>query len=133
MRIRKTNVKIVAFLLSLLILFQSCRVYQHRSVSLKTAYDKGRRVKIKTKGDQIYKFDRIVFENESFYGVKKKRKKLLKTLLNPNELKSVRMHNKTMSVIYGIVIGSTIIMVGVFAIALATWDGIGIGAINFTY
>lgn len=124
--------RIIALVLCVLILCQSCRVYQHRSVSLKTAYDQGRRVKIKTKGDQVYKFDRIIFENEFFYGVKKKRKKLLKTLLNPNELKSVRMHNKFLSIVYGIAIG----YVTALGVGFLIWhfsDGIGIGSINFTY
>jgi len=128
MKILKKYFKLTALVLGILILLQSCRVYQHRSVSLKTAFQEGRRVKIKAKDQQVYKFDRIIFEKEFFYGIKKKRKKLLKMELNPNELESIRMHNKTMSIIYGIgVTYLATLTVGVVLLFCCSNIGSGIG------
>ena len=76
--------KMIAFVLTLAVLFQSCRAYNYHSVSLQEAAKDGRRVKIKTKENKVLKFKKVVYEDEQFYGLKKKNAKVL---IDPENVK----------------------------------------------
>ena len=82
------------------------------------------------KNNQIYKFQRVGFENGEFYGVKRVKKEIVKVPLSSEKIKKVRLHNKPLSIISGI--GVTI--VGTYIIAailfLLTWGGPNIGYIQ---
>ncbi len=112
------QIKLISLLLSVLILFQSCRVYRHKPVSLDEAVVAQKRVKIKTEEGKTLKFKKVVFEDGKFYGVNKNRGEIEKTILSSGDLDKVRLHNKTMSIVYGIIITYGI----AFIIAVATWS-----------
>ncbi|WP_111682106.1 hypothetical protein [Winogradskyella tangerina] len=116
----KRCLKSTVISLSMLLLFQSCRVYHRTNVSIDKAVQEEKRVKLKTKDGQKLKFKRIVFEDGQYYGVKRKANR---TLIQPNELESIRLHDKTMSIIYGIIIGVVGTTIGLSIIYFATWNG----------
>jgi hypothetical protein len=94
-------------------------------VSLDKAVTEQKRVKIKTIDGQKMKFKRILLDSSQYYGIKKIKGKSKRFLIQPNDIESLRLHNKTMSIIYGIGIGIVGVIVGSTIIFLAAWNGIG--------
>jgi hypothetical protein len=92
--------KAIAFVLPMAILVQSCRTYNFRSVTLEEAAKDGRRVKIKTKDKEVWKFKKVIYEHGQFYGLKRKNRKIL---IHPENIKKVKLHNRTLSIIQTVV------------------------------
>ncbi|AOW21638.1 hypothetical protein [Urechidicola croceus] len=130
MKTIKKQLRFWVFVLSSVIMIQSCRVYHKETVTLDEAIQKQKRVKIITNDDQKYKFKKVVFEDGLFYGVSMKKGKEVKTQLKVEELKKVRLHNKKMSIIYGI-LTPIVVIFGVLYIGFSNWKGPNIGPINF--
>ena len=122
--------KPIAFVLSLLLLLQSCKVYQNKTVSLKKAMKEGRRVKVKMKDARVIKFDRIVYSDSSFYGIKKKRGSLLQTPLRNIDIESIRMKNKTISFFLTLGASTLLVMLSGIVLLSAVCCSIG-GGFNF--
>jgi len=122
MKTTRIEIRMICAFLGLLILLQSCRVYHKTPVSLDQAVKEEKRVKIKTEDGKTYKFHKVIFEDGRFYGVRKEKGEMVKTPIEQNQLRKVRLHNKTLSIIYGI--GITLLTsYGVtFIVALLTWD-----------
>lgn len=121
--IRK-QIKITALVLSLLVLFQSCRVYNRDFVSLDQAVKEKRRVKIKTIDNKTLKFKKLIYENEEYFGIRPSTfmDEIYKIPIDQNQLQSIRLHNKTLSIIFGIS-ATTIFMVVIgYAIVLSSFD-----------
>ena len=97
-------------LFSLLILFQSCVVYEKSSVSLDWAAKQELRAKVEMKTSETYKFKRISFENEHYYGIKEIIGETTKTPLQADTLDKVLLQNKSASAVITIatVLGSLI-------------------------
>lgn len=106
-----------------MILFQSCRVYHKEHVTLDKAVEEGKRVKIMTKNGTKLKFKKIVHSNGFYYGIKRVKGNDELNPIDPNSIKYVRLHNKTMSIIYGTGIGILISGVIMSIIIITTWDG----------
>ena len=118
--------KTITFILTIFILFQSCRAYNWHSASIEEAAKDGRRVKIKTKGNKTLKYKRVIYEKDKFYGLKRKGERIL---IDPNNIKKVRLQNKTVSIIKTVTAG---FFGSVVIYALCCWTpSIGIGAIHF--
>ena len=83
-----------------MILLQSCVVY--KQASLEQAVNSEKKVKIITKTDEILKFQRIGFEDEKFYGIKKVKREMVKIQLDSLGIKEVSQHDKTLSTILSI-------------------------------
>ncbi len=98
-QIVKTRMQFVSFLFAVLVMFQSCRVYHYDSVSLDRAVAARKRVKIKTKNGQTFKYKQIIKDSNQFYGLKGK----TKTLLLERNIYSIRLHNKVLSPILTVV------------------------------
>lgn len=116
--------------MSSIILFQSCRVYNRYPVSIDDAVKSEKRVKIKTTGNRTLKFTKLISEDGNYYGIKSNKNsgQYVKTLLIKEELQNIRLQNKALSIIYGIVVPLL-----VFFILIASWDGpqvLGGGSIN---
>lgn len=133
MKLLKKYFKSIALMLSLIIIFQSCRVYHSDSVSLTEAIKSEKRVKIKTANNKTLKFSKLSFEDGKYYGINFNQNsgKYQKILLNENEVQTIRLHNKPLSIILGIAI-PIVTFVGLVFLALLGWDGPNIGEINFT-
>ena len=125
---------LLSILLSILILLQGCRVYQREAVDIERAVESQKRVKIKTTKNKILKYTSIIYENGNFYGIRsnKNSSKYQKILLNQNEIKTTRLHNKPLSIILGILLPVTI-FVGTILLTFSASSGPFIGTINFSY
>ena len=64
--------KSVVLILSMLILFQGCIVYKSVPISLEQAAQNETKVRVKTKTNEKFRFNRIGVEDGKFYGVKKR-------------------------------------------------------------
>jgi len=108
----------------MLILFQGCTVYKSVPISLEQAVQNESKVRVKTKSNEKFKFDRIGVEDGSFYGVKKSNNVLIKTPLNQDFIDSINEKNKTLSTVLSIAIPVVIIFGGLIIVT-----GIQLGAI----
>lgn len=120
MRTIKNRIRLISVVLTCLMLFQSCRVYQRKQVSLDKAVAEKKRVKIKTRDGKKLKFKKIVLDGNAYYGLKKVKGKEVRIPLKTNSLKSIRLHNKTLSIIYSTGIG---FVAATIIYAVAFWDG----------
>jgi PBP1b-binding outer membrane lipoprotein LpoB len=126
MKTIKTHLKAVAYVLTLLILFEGCTVYKSTPVTLKDAYKANTKVEVKTNDNQTQKYDRIEFEDGKYYGVKKpyyrsnypehKKLELIKTPIDPNNMEHIKIKDETASKI--ITFGPPIILFVVGSVAL---------------
>ena len=103
--------KIVCVLLIFGFLFQSCAVYQKTSASLDDAVASNRKVLItKTDGAKL-KLKRVELTDGKYYGIVKVDGKTEKIILVENEIRTIRILNKSATTIgtVGIVLGSLVI------------------------
>ncbi len=107
--IRKCIEPLVLFF-TILTLFQSCVVYEKSSVSLDWAAKQELRAKVEMKTNETYKFKRISFENQHYYGIQKINGDIIKTPLQADKLNKIQLQNKSTSTIATItaVLGSLI-------------------------
>lgn len=89
----------LVLLFSIIIFQQSCVVYQKNSVSLETAESEGLKAKVEMKTQESYKFQRIVFENNHYYGIQKTNGETIKKPIKVNELNKIRLQDKSTSTI----------------------------------
>ena len=129
MKTIKKQLKSIALILSVLILFQGCTVYKSTPITIEQATKEEQKVKILTKNNVKLKFKRIVVENEKLYGVRKVDGIDVNLVLDRNSIDTIRAKDKTLSTILSIGI-PVIIIVGLTAIAASS---IGIGGLGGGY
>jgi uncharacterized membrane protein len=103
--------------LSILILFQSCKATHHdafHSVLLK-AIEKNERVKIVTKDSLVLKYRKVTFEEESFLGVQKVKRTIVKTPIDMENINTIKTENKIMK---GILTTTAGVIVGIIVLGL---------------
>jgi hypothetical protein len=132
MKTIRKHLKLIALLLSVVFLLQSCKVYQTKTVMVDEAIQSSGRVKVNSFRNDTYKFDKLGLEDGKLYGITKKKSltakklsfqnhkdinnsKYLKILLPDNIVKEIHLQNKTMSTVVSIAI-PLIIIIGVLAI-----------------
>lgn len=96
------RLRFIAFLLTALMLFQSCVVYRQTPTTLAKASQEQIKTKIASSNGAISKFDYITYEDGQFYGVNKdfdERGKLVKTPLREQEITNVLTKDKTTSTV----------------------------------
>ena len=100
----------LVLLFTILMFFQNCIVYEKSSVSLDWAAKQELRAKVEMKTNETYKFKRISFENQHYYGIQKINGDIIKTPLQANELNKIQLQDKSTSTIATIttVLGSLI-------------------------
>ncbi len=97
MKTLRKYIETLAMLLSALILFQSCVVYQRTPVTLAQAADANKKAKVEMKSHEKYRFKSIVSENGRFYGLKKTNDDMVKISLEENNILSIRLQDKSTS------------------------------------
>jgi hypothetical protein len=121
MKTIKKQFKLIALLLIMIILLQSCVAYKGQSVTLERASNSKNKVKIETKDNQTFKYDSVTLEDEKYYGNKKVDGKILKTELKKDVITNIRLEDKKKSkfldtaipiAIVGVVVGSLLIKLG---------------------
>jgi hypothetical protein len=100
MKVIKKHLKVVVLFFSILILFQGCTVYKSTSATLDEAYKSQTKVKVLSNDNQTIKYDKIGLDNRTYYGVKKFKGTILKTQIDENELKSIRLKNEPLSILF---------------------------------
>lgn len=87
----------ISFFLILLVLLQSCVVYQKTPISLEQSGNQHLKTKISYANGTTAKFDHILFENGMYYGVTIKSGESISTPLEPSEINKVFIKNKSAS------------------------------------
>lgn len=109
--------KIVCVLLFFVLLMQSCTIYQKTPVSLDDAVASNRKVLItKTDGAKL-KLKRVELTDGNYYGIVKVDGKSEKIILVENDIRTIRILNKTATTLgtVGIIAGSLVITLFVSA------------------
>jgi hypothetical protein len=131
------NLEWAARILSLIILLQSCTVYNSATTSVDEAIMSNDKVKVDAPEANSYKFLKIIRMDNEIYGVAKKKSYTSKKLqaqivdtsyegkynlikLTRDDLESVHLKNKGASL--ALTIGIPVILVGALVIAVATAD-----------
>jgi len=76
----KSNLSLITLLLSCAFLFQSCKVYQSKNISIDDAVIVPQKVKVKSNTNETYTFERLLKKNDQLYGVVKRKSKTGKKL-----------------------------------------------------
>lgn len=113
----------LALLMSVIIIFQSCSVYKSKPVSLIEASKENIKVKVRTNTNMKMKFKRIEYDGVNFYGIQKENGELIKINLSQNEIKTVKLKNKGLSIFLNILIIATLAVLSP-AIVFAAGGGI---------
>ena len=123
MKTIKNNLKLIALIMSLIMLFQSCKAYYNDSVTLHQASQEFKRTKIQNKDNVILKFRGIKMEDNQYYGVNKVKGDMIKIPIDENFIKSVKLENETMSTILTIALPVTIVIgaLAIIASSLSDW------------
>ncbi|TDI79992.1 MAG: hypothetical protein E2O83_03655 [Bacteroidetes bacterium] len=129
------RLKWIALTLSTLLVFQSCRVYHSKTVTVDEATLLSQHIKIKTTSNETYKFHRLLREDGKLYGITWRKgstarklseqivlfsagkdKDEVKILLDENTIREYHLQNKTMSILYPILFPVILaaLMVGLF-------------------
>ena len=82
MRTLKTRLKTFAYFFIVIMLLQSCVAYHKASVSLEQAEQSKKMIKVKTNSNQTYRFNKIVLEEEQYYGLKKEKGEIVKIAIS---------------------------------------------------
>lgn len=123
--------KWVGICLSILMTLQSCRVYKTQKVSATDAVISEKRILVKDIYDRKFKFKKLVYENETLYGLAKKNTYTAKTLdlaiegpkidnryvkikLDEKRIREYHEHNKTLSLLLSL--GVPAIGIGILAL-----------------
>lgn len=97
MKALKSRLKLITLFFIAIILFQSCVGYQGTSVSLEQAAREQKRTKIRSSSKKKHYYEKIVFEEGQFYGIKKLNKNRVKIPLDTNEIDDVYIQSKSKS------------------------------------
>ena len=126
------HLKWIAIILSTLLVFQSCRVYHSKSVTVDEAILSKKRVKVKNFDNDTFKFEELQREDGQLYGITKKTsnaakkldyqfvdenlsEKYVKILLPEHTIREYHLQNKTMSTLITILIPVTL-LIGLLAL-----------------
>ena len=124
------HLKIVAFLISSMIMLQCCTVYKSYNANLDEAYKSQSKVKVLTTDNQTLKFMRIDFIDGKYYGISKTSQKLEDIPLDKNNIKSIKVKNKTVSAILNVGVFTGTAILGVAGIGSLIAYGFGAGTVD---
>ena len=124
MKTNKMLLKIVVFLISSLVMLQSCTVYKSSATTLDEAFKSNTKTKVITTDNQTLKFMRIDFIDGKYYGISKTSQKLEDIPLDKNKIKSIKVKNKTVSAILNV--GTPVALVGLTLYGASTVP-VGVG------
>lgn len=119
----KIKINYGTLMLSILILFQSCvTVYKSGSITLEEANDRHIKTKVVTKSGEKLKFKNIEFKNGIYYGIKKKKRQIIRILLDQEAISEIKIKNRTLSTIVNIpLVWVYVVIVGTLAYTYQYW------------
>jgi hypothetical protein len=113
MKKNKNRIKHVSLLLSILIVFQGCTVYKSANTTLDEAVKNKIKTKLETNNGVNFKFKKIVFENDNYFGVRKVKGKTEKMQLNEKHINNIKLKDKALSTVLTIALPITVIAASV--------------------
>jgi PBP1b-binding outer membrane lipoprotein LpoB len=117
--------KIVCVLLIFVLMLQSCAVYQKTAVSLDEAVTSKRKVLITTTDGAKLKLKKVEQIEGKYFGIVKLDSKTEKIILIENDIRTIRILNKTATTLsnIGIIAGSTLVISSIVAVVAisAAW------------
>ncbi len=99
MKILKKLGRTIGYFLLIMLLFQSCRVYQGQKSTLDEAVQLEKRVKIRTLDGVTLKFKKVEQNDKGYYGIYTSKGTILQTPIDENNIEALHFHNKAMSII----------------------------------
>lgn len=93
--------------LAISLLCHSCGAYHKKSVSLETAASQSKKVKVHTKNGHTYKLRKILYEGNTYYGIRKSGEKII---LKENQIEKVRLFNTQKAIILDVLLVGTIVL-----------------------
>ena len=126
------HLKWITITLSMLLVFQSCKVYQSKTVTVNEAILSTERVKVNNFNNESYKFESLYKENEQLYGYTKIESrtakklteqivevnvKFVKILLSEKTIKEYHLQDKTLSTVLSVAIPVAVVI----GIAYLVW------------
>ena len=124
MKRKNLKTKTVCFLVTLALILQSCAVYKKTPVTLNEAVATNRKVLVVKTDNTKLKFITIEQSNGIYYGHLKSKGEMIEIPLTENDLKTIRILDKTATTIgnVAIIVGSLgIVLIVVAAIELSNW------------
>ena len=136
------HLKLIALLLSFLVLIQSCTVYQKTPSTVDEAVKSKKQVKVVTQTKESYQFNRLEIENNNIYGVssmksstaeklsdqivEKVDKRTVRILLNDIQESSIFLPNTALNDVAGLGVFAGVInaVFGLLAIGFVLGGGI---------
>ena len=118
MKLYETVFKSILFVV-VIVLLQSCKVYQKNNVGIEQAVMFEKDVKIKTIHSETKKFDKLVKEGDGYFGIKDKLGKTIKTPINEKEIRSIQLYDKSGStgvMVLGILGGALLFLTGILIV-----------------
>jgi len=113
------QMKQIALLLVLIMIFQSCIVtYRTTSMPLSLVVKTQKKVRIEYDNSEIYRFEKIEVEGNNFYGVKEVKGEIVKTPIEVDRINNIKIHDKSKS--NWISLGMTTLILGGFILLVAT-------------
>lgn len=99
-----------------------CCVAYGPPIDLEEAAKQEQKTKVKYDNDVIHRFQYLVKEDNDYYGIDKKNGEIIKTKIDIDQIRNVRVYDRTRSTTATIL--TPIILTGVvIGIAAATWSG----------
>jgi len=121
MKTINSNIQLIAIMLSIVLLFQSCKVYRSEKVTIDDALQFTKNIKVVSSTNEIYKFKSLQKKEGEIYGIVKKTSKTAKKLANQtvennnpklvkihllkDNIKDIYLQNKSMSIVGNVFIG----------------------------
>ena len=94
----RKQLKVIAQLLIVTIILQSCSVYESYPTSIDVAVNSTKMVKVKLKNDETYEFIRLVKDDENqLYGIAPRNSKTSKSL--SNQIAEIESHNQYVKIL----------------------------------
>lgn len=126
------KLKFIAVLMSVIVLFQSCKVYHIQNVKVEEALLSQKRVKVIAVNNDKYFFKKLFFKEGNIYGVTKIHSvtakkldskieicslndKMAKIILDKNNIKEIYLQNEKLSLVLSI-LGPIVVVSGIVLI-----------------
>ena len=94
----RRHLKLIALLLSVFVMLQSCSVYQSYPTPVDEAINSSKKVKVKLSNDEAYKFNRLAKDEEGqLYGIAPKNSNTSKSL--SNQIAEIGSHNQLVKIL----------------------------------
>lgn len=107
MKAIKINKKQIALLFGVILLLSSCVTYKSTALTLDELVKTQEKVRVEYKDSKIQRFQNLVLENGTYYGMMKEKLQTVKTPIEVESIKSVKVYDVSKSTIVaiGVLIG----------------------------